>query len=59
MNVVKDILARILYELNNHKNYNIDDFVFNIKYNPNDKDININIFSYFEKKLQGKTETTL
>ena len=31
----------------------------NIKYNPNDKYININIFSYFEKKLQGKNENTI
>lgn len=39
--------ARILYELNNHKNYNIDGF------------ININILSYFEKKYQNKTEQTI
>jgi hypothetical protein len=52
-------LPRILYELNNHKNYNIDGFMNNIKYNPNDKYININIFSYFEKKLQGKNENTI
>jgi hypothetical protein len=52
-------LPRILYELNNHKNYNIDGFLNNIKYNSHDKYINSNIFSYFEKKLQSKTEKTI
>ena len=51
-------LPRILYELNNHKNYNIDGFMNNIKYNLHSNHINTNIFSYFEKKIQGKTEKT-
>lgn len=52
-------LPRILYELNNHKNYNIDGFLNDIKYNTQDKYINTNILSYFEKKLQNKTEKTI
>jgi hypothetical protein len=51
--------ARILYELNNHKNYNIDGFMNNVKYNYLDKYINYDNFSYFEKKIQSKTEQTI
>jgi hypothetical protein len=58
-------LPRMLYELNNHNQNYIDGFEhnFNINGNPrfydlNAKYINDEIFSYFEKKLQHKTEVT-
>ena len=58
-------LPRMLYELNNHNNFYIDGFShnFNINGDPrfydlNAKQINDNIFSYFEKKLQHKREFT-
>ena len=52
-------LPRILYELNNHKNYNIDGFMYDIKYNVHSKYIDTDIFSFFEKKIQGKSESTI
>ena len=52
-------LPRILYELNNHKNYNIDGFMYDIKYNVHSKYIDTDIFSFFEKKIQGKREDTI
>jgi hypothetical protein len=60
------LFTRILYELNNHNNFYIDGFShsFNLDRDPKDYDraaqhINNDIFSYFEKKIQGKANDTI
>jgi hypothetical protein len=59
-------LPKILLILNNNKLFTIDGFAEwrnnihqNIKYDIYSKYINTDIFSYFEKKFQGKTEETV
>ena len=59
-------LPKILLILNNNKLFTIDGFAEwrnnihqNIKYDIHSKYINIDSFSYFEKKFQGKTEETV
>jgi hypothetical protein len=51
MGMCERILPSIIYELNNHKTDNIDGYYYNYDNN--------NIFSYFEKRIQDKTEHTL
>lgn len=58
--ISEDFLARVLYELNNHKNYNIDND-YNYNKNMFEGNLNENIIVndyYFVKILQRKNEST-
>jgi hypothetical protein len=52
-NLYERILPSILYELNNHINFNIDGYYYNYD-NNNGIYLNNHIFSYFEKRIQQK-----
>ena len=58
--ICERFLARILYELNNHKNFDIDGYYYDLKYNVYFTNIYNNLDGYYFQKInQCKNENTL